>query len=112
MRNDLDAWRKKVVVQLVYFFVDRVQRGIGIRAFAQQDDAFDDIVVIDHFAVRAMNRLADLAQADLRALRDRRDIAHADRRAVLRLDHGFSMSLNVLHQTDGAHVDLLQALLR
>ena len=49
----------------------RVQRGVGVRALAQQHDAFDHVVVVDDLAVGAMDRLADLAQPDLRPLRDR-----------------------------------------
>jgi hypothetical protein len=33
------------------FFVNRLQRGIGIGAFAQQYDAFHHVVVVDHLAV-------------------------------------------------------------
>ena len=55
-------------VQLLHLVVNAVQRGVGFGAFAQQHDAFDHVVVVDDLAVRAVNRLADLAQPDLRAL--------------------------------------------
>ena len=54
------------------FVVNGVQRRVGFGALAQQHDAFDHVVVVDDVAVGAMDRLADLAQADLRALRHRR----------------------------------------
>ena len=81
-RNDLHAGRQDVIVQLLHFFVDRLQRGVGFGAFAQQHDAFHHIVVVDDLAVGAMNRLADLAQPDLRPLRHRGDVA--DRAAACR----------------------------
>ena len=54
----------------VDLLVDGFQRGVGIGALAQQHDAFHHVVVVDDLAVVAMDRLADLAQPDLRALRD------------------------------------------
>ena len=74
-RNDLHARRQDVLVQLLHLLVDGLQRRVGIGALAQQHDAFDHVVVVDDLAVRAMNRLADLAQPDLRALRHRGDVA-------------------------------------
>ena len=52
-----------------YLVVNAFERRVRIGAFAQQHDAFDDVVVIDDFAVRAMNGFADSPEADLRALR-------------------------------------------
>ena len=57
------------------FSVDRLQRGLGVRALAQKHAALDDVVVVDDLAVRPVNRLAHPAQPDLRALLDGRDIA-------------------------------------
>ena len=50
-RHDLNAGRQNVVVQLLDFFVNAHQRGIGIRSFAQQNNSRDHIVVVDDFAV-------------------------------------------------------------
>ena len=49
--NDLDAGGKhagvrRVAVQLGDFFVDAFQRGVGVVALMQQDDAFDNVVTI------------------------------------------------------------------
>ena len=72
--------------------VDGVQGLVGVGALAQQHDAFHHVVVIDDLAVVAVDRLADLAQPDLRPLRHRGDVPHADGRAVLRLQHrGFDV---------------------
>ena len=54
--NDLDAGGKhagvrRVAVQLGDFFVDAFQRGVGVVALMQQDDAFDNVGVVDELAV-------------------------------------------------------------
>ena len=91
--------------------MDAVQRGGGVRALAQEHDSFHHVVVVDHHAVGAMDGLADLAQANLRPLRDHGDVLDAQRRAVLRFDDGLFDVADVPDQADGAHVDLLRALL-
>ena len=52
-------------------------------AFAQEHDARNDIVVVDDFAVFAMDGSGELAQPDLRALRHDGDILHPQRSAAL-----------------------------
>ena len=72
-RNDLHARRQDVLVEPLDLGVNAVQRRRRIRALAQEHDAFDHIVVIDHHAVGAVDGLADLPQTNLRPLRhDRR----------------------------------------
>jgi hypothetical protein len=39
-------------VQLVHLGVNRFERGVGVGAFAQQNDAGNHVVVVDDFAVR------------------------------------------------------------
>ena len=53
------------------------------RPLCAEDDALDHVVVVDDFAVGAMDGPADLAQADLRPLRHRGDVLDAHGRAVL-----------------------------
>ena len=55
--------------------------------------------------------LPNLAQPDLRTLRHRRDVVDAQRRAILGLDNGVLDVVDVRHQTDCPHVDLLQPFL-
>ena len=81
-RHDLHARRQDLLVQLFHLLVNGHQRLVRVRAFAQQDDAFDHIRVVQNFAVAPPVRLADLTQPDLRPLRDRGDILHAHRRSV------------------------------
>ncbi len=108
-RNHLDAGRQNVMVQLIDLGVNRVENGVGVGALAQQNDALDHVAVVDHLAVGAMDRFADLAQADFRPLRNRAEILHPDGRAVHRLDHGIGDVVNTAYESDRAHVDLLQA---
>ena len=74
-RNDLHAGRQDVLVQFLHFLVNGLQRRVGLRAFAQQHDAFHHIVVVDDLAVLPVNRFADLPQPDLRPLLTPRDVA-------------------------------------
>ena len=92
-RDDGDARRKQArmpvrSVELLYFLVDRFERGVAFGAFLQQDDALDDVVVVENVAVQFVNRLADPPQADFRALRHHGDVRDANRRAALGGDDG------------------------
>jgi hypothetical protein len=51
--NDLDAGGQDVVVELFDLGVDAFEGGVGVVALLQQDDAFDDVVVVDELAVFA-----------------------------------------------------------
>ena len=98
------------LIQLVYFLVNALQDRIGVIAFLQQHDAFHRVGIVDDGAVGAVRGAADLAEANLGSLHDGGDVLDADRRAVLRLDHGV---LDVLHgavEAERLHVDLLRAL--
>ncbi len=81
--NDLHARRQDVLVELLDLGVDALRGSVGVVALLQQDDAFDDVAVVDELAVVAADclllligagasprlaGLADLAEADLRAL--------------------------------------------
>ena len=79
----------------------------AIRAFAQQDDAFDHVVVVEDRAVFLADGLAELPEADLGRLHDVAEIADAHRRAVLHLDDGGADVVGGLHQSDGADVERL-----
>ena len=85
MRNEFHASRKLVVVQLRHLFVQRIQRGIGLRALAQQHDAFHDVVIVDDCAIFAADGLAQLAQPHLGRLHHHPEVADANRSAVLHL---------------------------
>ena len=56
-------------------------------------------------------RAGELAQPDLRALRNHGNVFDAERRAVLGEDDGLLDVVNVIDQSDLADIDLLQALL-
>ena len=71
-RNDLDSRGQNLIVELFDLGVDAHQGRIGIVTLLQQHDALDHIAVVDDLAIHTMNGLADLAQADLRPLHDRR----------------------------------------
>ena len=84
--NEFHALRQAAaVVQFVDFLVQRVESGIGLRALAQQDDAFDHIVIVDDGAIFMADGFAELAQTNFGRLHDHAKIAHPDRRSVLHL---------------------------
>ena len=49
--NDLHAGWKDVVVQFGHLLVDAFEHGVGVLALLQQDDALDDIAVVDQLAI-------------------------------------------------------------
>ena len=86
-------------------------RGCRARALAHEYDAFHHIVIIHYHAVSPMDGFADLAETDLRPLRDHPNVLDAQSGAGLRLQDGF---FDVGHACDQAHfpdVYLLRALL-
>ena len=87
IRDDLHSGRQDVIVELVDHGVKAFQHGRRVRAFAEKHDAFDDVVIVLNYAVGAMERSSDLAQANLRPLRDHGNVFDPQRRAVLRFDH-------------------------
>ena len=97
------------MVQLVDLGLDSLERRFRFGTFAQKHNAFHHIVVIYDAAIGAMNGLPVPPEPDFRSLRDGCYVAHANRRAILSLDHGpFDVDIGI-HQTNGPHVHLLQA---
>ncbi len=111
VRNDPDAGRQHVVVDVLNFGVQRQQDGVRFRALADLHDAFHHVVVIDDLAVFAVDGLAQLSQPDLGPLGDYRHVAHAHRGPVLRLENRGSDVFHVAHQSHRAHVERLLSLL-
>ncbi len=109
-RDDLHARGQDVIVQLLHFRVNALQRRVGVRAFAQEHDAGNHIVVVDDLAVLAMNGSRELAEADLWALAATTAISPM-RSGVpfLAVITVFSMSLTSFTRPTSLHVDLLQA---
>ena len=91
--------------------MERVERGVGFGAFAQQDDAFDHVLVIDDGAVFAADGFSQLPQTNLGRLHDNGDVADADGRSIHALDDGGGDVVGGLHEADGAHVERLLATL-
>jgi hypothetical protein len=87
MGNEFDAGRQDAVVQLGDLRMQRVERCVGLRAFAQQNDTRDHVVIIEDHSIVGANCFSELSQADLGCLYDRSHVAHPDRRSVDDLDH-------------------------
>ena len=99
-----------MVVELLDRGVDVLQHRRGVRAFAQKHNAFHHVVIVLHYAIGSMDRLADLTKTNLRPLRDYRHVLDANRSAVLRFDDGLFDVVDVLDQPHSAHINLLRAL--
>ena len=109
IRDDLHARRQHVAINVVHLFVQGYQGLFGVGSFAQQHDALNHVIVIYNFAVLARQRFAEFSQPDFCALRNLGDIANADGRAILRLQHGGAHVVNRLHQAHNANVEGLLA---
>src|SRR5216683_6770499 len=108
-RDDLDARRQDVIVQLRDFGFDTLERRLGFGALAEQDDALYHVVVVDDMAVLSMNRLSIAAQPDLGTLSHNGNVLDTQCRSVLRFDDGVFDILDRSHETERAHVHLLQS---
>src|SRR5271157_822422 len=109
--NDLHALRQDGIVELFHLLMDRVQRGSGIGAFAQQRHALDDFWIVDDGPIRLVVRSCHGAEQDFWALLYFRYVFDSQRRSAFCRQDGI---LNVLHRgvdADGANVELLSPLL-
>ena len=109
-RNHLHARRQNVLVQLLHLGVNRLQRGVRVRALAQQHDAFDHIgrcpsssrrraeCAFPIWPSRIFGPCATVAMSRIRS-----GVPFCVLTTV------FSMSSTSVEQADRAHVDLLQA---
>jgi hypothetical protein len=61
--------------------------GRRIRALAQKYDSFHHVVIINHYAIRAMNGFPYLAQANFGTLCNRGDVFDPQCGPILRFQH-------------------------
>src|SRR5215469_7813504 len=111
VRNNLYAGWKYLFIEPPHHSVDAVHGGRRIRALAHEHDSFNHIVFINHHAIFTMDRSANLPQPDFWPLIDNGNILDSYRSSPLRLDYGVLYVGNISHQTNGADIDLLRALL-
>src|SRR5215471_11714243 len=109
--HHLHAWGQNLSVQPVYHGVNAFKRSRCVCTLSHEHNALDHVVVVIYDAIGTVNGPPNLPQADLRALFYGRNVAHANRRAILRLDDGLLYVFHRSHQPDCAHIDLLRALL-
>ena len=73
--DDGDAPGEDAVVEFLDLGVDAFEGLVGVLAFLQEEDAFDDVAVIfEALAIPRADGFADLAEADLGALGHRGDV--------------------------------------
>src|SRR5580704_3792076 len=108
-RNDFHAGWQNAVVQFLRLGMDSRERVIRIRAFAQEHDTRDHVVVVDDFPVFAMNRASKLAESNFRALGHDGNILDSERRAILGSEDGVFDITDGSDQSNFADIDLLLA---
>ena len=116
MGDELHALRQQSgfaigAVQLVDLLMKRFEGGFGDGALAEQDDAFDHVVIVEDGAVFFADGLAQLAEANFGRLHDIAEIADADGSSVLHFDDGGGDVVGGLHEADSADVQGLLAAL-
>jgi len=100
-----------VVVEFLDFGVNTLQCGVGVVAFLEENDAFDDVAVIDQLAVHIAIGFPDLAEPNLGALNDFRDVADPQSCSVGGFQDGLLDVVDVGEEADFLDVDLLLTLL-
>jgi hypothetical protein len=105
--NDLYTLRQDVVIEFFDFGADAGNGGVGIVTLLQEHDAFDHIGVVNDLAVFSMDRTANLPQPDFGALCDRRNVANAEGRAVLRFQNSVFNVRDIRKEADFTNIDLL-----
>ena len=99
--------RQDVLVEFLNLGADTCDGSVRVLTLLQQDDAFNDVRIIDDLAVFTMDGAADLAEADLRAFSDSSNITNAQSSAILRLENGVFDIRNVGEETNFSDIDLL-----
>ena len=61
--NDLHTFRQDAFVQLLHLGMDPIQRAVRLRAFLQQHNSLDHIVVVDDRAIFSPHGFANLPEA-------------------------------------------------
>jgi hypothetical protein len=92
--------RQDVIVHLLYFLVQSLQRFLGVCALTHRDPRGDNILVVDDFSVLAVDRSGKPAEPDLLALRDLGDIFYPKRGSRLGEEHRVLDVLNGPDQSD------------
>ena len=64
--NDLDALGKDLLVQLLNLLVNSIEGGIFVGAFEQEDDAADDVILVDDLTVDFVDGVTHLTETDFR----------------------------------------------
>ena len=105
--NDLHAFRQQDIVQFVDLPVQRLQRRIRFRSFAQKHDAFHHVVIVKDSSILMADGFAELSQPDLGSLDDHTQITHSNRRAIHGFDHGGANIVRASHHSDGPYVECL-----
>src|SRR6267378_4943930 len=107
-RNDLHSGWKDMPIEFLHLFVYGRECFIGICPFAQEHDALDHIVVVDHLSVGPMNGFSILSQTNLWPLLHLSDIPNTERGPVLCVNDRIGYVFDGSDEAYGAHVQLLQ----
>src|SRR3954470_20431855 len=106
-RHYLYAGRQKMIVEVIDLRVQGLEHRVSVRAFPQENDAFDNVLVIDNHSVFPVDRLCHLPEPDFWSLGNEGKIAHHDRCATLRFKNSSPDVFDVPKQADFTDVHLL-----
>src|SRR5580698_5971828 len=108
-RNNPHSLGQNPFIQLTHLGLNATEHRVRVIAFLQQQNAFNDVWVVNQLPVHTANGPAILPEPDFRTLLDYGNIFHAQRRSSLSLDHGIFNVLYSRNESDGLHIDLLRA---
>src|SRR5208283_2478143 len=109
-RNDLHTLGQNVIVELLYLFVNPIERGAFFGPLAHQHAALDDVGLIYNNAVRTMIGSGHVPQPNSRAPLDDRDVLYANWSPMSCGQHGVLDILHTAIKSECADVQLLRSL--
>src|SRR5580692_9974129 len=108
--NDLHTLGQDVIVELVNLVVNPFKRGAFFGPLAHQHAALDDVGLVYNDAILTMIRSGHVPQPNSGAPFDDRDVLYANWRPIRSRQNGVLDILHTAVESEGADVQLLQAL--
>src|SRR5580704_9598605 len=104
--NDLDTFGQDPGIQLLYFLVDGVERGLLLGALEHQNDALDYVGLVDDDTIATMSGAGHVSQADPGAPPDVGYVLNSDGRSgLIRQDRLFDV-LRIADEPQSSNVYL------
>src|SRR3984957_10023294 len=105
--NDRHARGQDAVVEFVHLLVNRIERRLFFGAFAHQHRTLNDIRLVDDAAILHVVRSGHVAQSNLGALGDFRNVFHSKSGSGLSLQDGLLNIVHIAEEPQGTNIHLL-----